>query len=301
MKRSVTIIFSVLCIPTDWAVRPDTDGPRAKPRTNASAPRWRNIVVGSAAKSLTFSRARCGAGPIMIARRLSYSCEALSKASPLSIWPTNLGWIMRRCSIIGTQSKLRHYKKKTAPLTDPVTESDEMFQNAGEKGTPHGAPDDRPRRRANKRRGIGTLETDRPPIHGVVGRESGEVRIIVCDNTQQRTIQPRVEAATQPCAVVYTDESGAYSRLGATGRRHGTVCHSQGEYARDDDGDGQCEVHCNTLEGLWTGLRNFLRLFRGVHKKYLAQYVAMFEWAYNLKRVTADFLRLLMVPSYLPT
>ncbi len=237
----------------------------------------------------------------MIARRLSYSCEALSKASPLSIWPTNLGWIMRRCSIIGTQSKLRHYKKKTAPLTDPVTESDEMFQNAGEKGTPHGAPDDRPRRRANKRRGIGTLETDRPPIHGVVGRESGEVRIIVCDNTQQRTIQPRVEAATQPCAVVYTDESGAYSRLGATGRRHGTVCHSQGEYARDDDGDGQCEVHCNTLEGLWTGLRNFLRLFRGVHKKYLAQYVAMFEWAYNLKRVTADFLRLLMVPSYLPT
>jgi len=38
-----------------------------------------------------------------------------------------------------------------------------------------------------------------------------------------------------------------------------------------------------------------------VHKKYLAQYVAMFEWAYNLKRVTADFLRLLMVPSYLPT
>jgi hypothetical protein len=34
----------------------------------------------------------------------------------------------------------------------------------------------------------------------------------------------------------------------------------------------------------------------------LAQYVAMFEWAHNLKRVTSDFLRTLMVPdfTYLP-
>jgi transposase len=28
------------------------------------------------------------------------------------------------------------------------------------------------------------------------------------------------------------------------------------------------EIHCNTQEGLWTGLRNFLRLFRGVSKWY---------------------------------
>jgi hypothetical protein len=56
------------------------------------------------------------------------------------------------------------------------------------------------------------------------------------------------------------------------------------------------EVHCNTMEGTWTGLRNFLRAFRGVHKKYLAQYVAVFEWAHNLKRVTDDFLRLIMGP-----
>ncbi|MBX6316079.1 MAG: hypothetical protein IRY99_24675 [Isosphaeraceae bacterium] len=45
---------------------------------------------------------------------------------------------------------------------------------------------------------------------------------------------------------------------------------------RDDDSDGVREVHVNTLEGLWTGLRNFLRPFRGVNKGYLYQYVAMF-------------------------
>ncbi|MBI4564297.1 MAG: hypothetical protein HY716_06355 [Planctomycetes bacterium] len=55
------------------------------------------------------------------------------------------------------------------------------------------------------------------------------------------------------------------------------------EWARDDDGDGIREVHCNMSEGLWTGWRNILRPFRGVHKKYLAPYVAVFEWAHNLK------------------
>jgi transposase-like protein len=98
---------------------------------------------------------------------------------------------------------------------------------------------------------------------------------------------------------VYTDESQAYARLAETGRSHPSVCHSHGEYALDDDGDGIREVHCNTREGSWTGLRNFLRPFRGVHKKYLAQYVAVFEWAHNLKAVTAKFLRLLLVDSIL--
>ena len=191
----------------------------------------------------------------------------------------------------------------TSPLPDAVTEGDEMFQNAGEKGTPHDSPNDPPRRRANNRRGIGTMENDRPPIQGVVGRENGQIRLTVCDNTRQETIQPKVEAKTKEGATVYTDESSAYNRISDSGREHGTVCHSMREYARDDDSDGFCEVHCNTMEGIWTGLRNFLRPFRGVHKKYLAQYVAMFQWAHNLKRVTSDFLRVLMVPHfiYLPT
>jgi hypothetical protein len=53
-------------------------------------------------------------------------------------------------------------------------------------------------------------------------------------------------------------------------------------------------VHCNTLEGLWTGLRNFLRPFRGVNKIYLEQYIGMFEWSNNIKRVTDGFLRILL-------
>ena len=56
--------------------------------------------------------------------------------------------------------KLRHRFQQNAthhldnsPLPDAVTETDEAYQNAGEKGIPHPDPDDPPRRRANKKRG----------------------------------------------------------------------------------------------------------------------------------------------------
>jgi len=159
-------------------------------------------------------------------------------------------------------------EQDTSTLPDAVTESNEAFQNAGEKGNPHRDPEDPPRRRANKRRGKGT-------------------------------IQPEVEGKTEEGVTLYTYESTAYNRVAKSGREHGTMCHSKRKYARDDDGDGIREVHCNTMEGTWTGLRNFLRPFRGVHKKYLAQYVTMFQWAHNLKRVTDHFLRAIMVPRFI--
>jgi len=65
------------------------------------------------------------------------------------------------------------------PLPDNVVEADELYQNSGEKGVLHPDPEDPPRRRANKVRGHGTWDNDRPPILGIVGRESGQSRIEV--------------------------------------------------------------------------------------------------------------------------
>jgi transposase len=166
-------------------------------------------------------------------------------------------------------------------LEDATTEADEMFQNAGEKGVPHDEPDDPPQRRANKRPGQGTFENDRPPIAGVVGRESGQLRTQIVARTDAESLQGHVEDTTRDDAVVNTDEARGYAGLPKTGRVHRTVCHSIREYARDDDRDGVCEVHCNTQEGIWTGVRNFLRPFRGVSKWFLEGYLALFEWVYN--------------------
>ena len=159
---------------------------------------------------------------------------------------------------------------------------------------PHRGPGDPPRRRANKRRGHGSWDSDRPPVCGVVGRQSGHVRLTVTRRSDRATLEPVVRKASWPMAMIHTDEWGGYNGLTGMGRRHATVCHAEREWARDDDGDGVREVHDNTMEGLWTGLRNFLRPFRGVSKWYLGQYVAVYQWGYNIKRVTNEFLRILL-------
>lgn len=160
---------------------------------------------------------------------------------------------------------LAYHFRDPDPLGDADVEADEAYQNAGKKGEAHRDPADPPRRRANKRRGHGTYANDRPPVCGVVGRESGRVKLSVVANSDRATLERVVRRATEPTTHVHTDEWRGYDGLPAMHRPRSTVCHAAGEWARDDDGDGAREVHCNTLEGLWTGLRNF----RGVHKKYL--------------------------------
>ena len=53
----------------------------------------------------------------------------------------------------------------------------------GKKGTPHTDPADPPRQRANNRRGRGTYANDRPPIVGTIGRQTGQVRLRVTQDT----------------------------------------------------------------------------------------------------------------------
>lgn len=157
------------------------------------------------------------------------------------------------------------------------------FRTRGKKGDEHFDPFDPPRCRANKQRGRGTYANDRPPVLGVIGHESGMIRSL--------TLCSFVEQVTQPDTLVYTDEYQSYNALK---RVRETVCHGAKEWARDDDGDGWYETHTNSNEGLWTGLRNFLRPFRGVHKCYPDGYVAIHEFRVNLKAISPDFISALV-------
>jgi len=77
-------------------------------------------------------------------------------------------------------------------------------------------------------------------------QRGGEVVIRMLENVKQVTIGPLIERTIAKGTLVYTDEYDIYSRLVEWGYDHETVCHAAGEYARDDDGDGFCEVHVNT-------------------------------------------------------
>src|SRR3954465_14140504 len=131
--------------------------------------------------------------------------------------------------------------------------------------------------------GRGTLEKDKPPILGLIQR-GGQVVLRMLANVRQKTIQPIIEAAIAKGARIHTDEYDIYARLRAWGYRHKTVCHGRGEYARDEDGDGFCEIHVNTMEGTWSLLRSWLRPHRGISQEKLPLYLGFFAFVHNVRR-----------------
>ena len=88
-------------------------------------------------------------------------------------------------------------------------------------------------------------------------------------NVQQATIQPIIEATVVTGTLIHTDEYNI---------------HACGEYARDDDGDGFCEVHVDTIEGFGSLLRSRLRPHRGISQEKLAVYLGFFQFVHNARR-----------------
>jgi len=165
-----------------------------------------------------------------------------------------------------------------------VVECDEVYVVAGHKGRPEKIKGRRGRRRRLQGApGRGTLEKEKPPIFGMIER-GGEVRIIMLENVRQHTIRPFIEETVEPGTVVNTDEYVIYDALPRWGYVRKSVCHSAGEYARDEDGDGFHEVHVNTMEGFWSLLRSWLRPHRGISQEKPPIYLGFFEFVHNVRR-----------------
>ena len=181
-------------------------------------------------------------------------------------------------------------------------ECDEVYLVAGHKGQPAiVAQQGRPgrRRRLKGAPGRGTLEGEKPPVFGMIQRNE-EVVLHMLENVQQRTNKPIVTKTIQLGSTIFTDEYNIYARLKQWGYQHLTVNHGQGQYARDDDGDGFHEVHVNTMEGFWSLLRSWLRPHRGISQEQLPLYLAFFECVHNIRRrgkaLLASLLAVLLTP-----
>ena len=165
-------------------------------------------------------------------------------------------------------------------------ECDEAYVIAGHKGQPEVVKNKRRkgrRRRGKGNSGRGTLEKERPPVFGMIQR-GGQVVIHLLANVKQKTIEPFIKDTIDPGTLVYTDEYSIYARLYAWGYDHKSVNHGRGEYARDEDGDGFCEVHVNTMEGFWSLLRSWLRPHRGISQEKLPLYLGFFEFVHNVRK-----------------
>jgi transposase-like protein len=185
---------------------------------------------------------------------------------------------------MATQLRAGVVTHKPAPILQGTVECDEVYVIAGHKGHPSAVKKGRKGRR-NRLKGApgrSTLEKEKPPVFGMIQR-GGQVVIHMLENVRQTTIQPLIQATIAPGTLVLTDEYNIYCRLPQWGYSHNTVCHSAGEYARDEDGDGFHEVHVNTIEGFWSLLRSWLRPHRGVSQESLPLYLGFFEFVHNAR------------------
>jgi transposase len=103
-------------------------------------------------------------------------------------------------------------------------------------------------------------------------------------NVRQHTIEPIITHFVVAGTLINTDEYNIYARLPEWGYQHKTVCHGRGEYARDEDGDGRHEVHVNTMEGVWSLLRSWLRPHRGISQEKLPLYLGFFQFVHNARK-----------------
>jgi transposase-like protein len=114
-------------------------------------------------------------------------------------------------------------------------------------------------------------------------QRGGEVVLQMLSNVKQATIAPLIKDTISPGTLIYTDEYNIYVRLSKWGYDHKTVNHGQGEYTRDEDGDGFGEIHVNTMEGFWSLLCSWLRPHRGISQDKLPLYLGFFEFVHNVR------------------
>jgi hypothetical protein len=163
-----------------------------------------------------------------------------------------------------------------------TVEADDLYHTAGNKGQAKGGGTKALGRRARGRRkkrepGRGHYDKDRPAIIAWVSRQ-GAVVIQATRDFTVKTVQKAANIAVQAGSRLYTDSASSYRAV--KGYVHEFVNHTQKEYARGD-------VHENRAECLFSLLKPYLRVFRGVSKGNLPGYVGFFQFLRNFRQRNA--------------
>jgi transposase-like protein len=163
-----------------------------------------------------------------------------------------------------------------------TVEADEFYHTAGNKGqAKHGGKKMLGRhargRRKKREPGRGHYDKDRPAIIAWVSRQ-GSVVVQAARDFTVTTVQKAADRAVQAGSRLYTDSASSYRAL--KGYLHEFVNHTQKEYARG-------EVHENRAECLFSLLKPYLRVFRGIGKCHLPGYLGFFQFLRNMRQRNA--------------
>ncbi|MGC8937164.1 MAG: IS1595 family transposase [Candidatus Methanomethylicaceae archaeon] len=125
-----------------------------------------------------------------------------------------------------------------------------------------------------KLRGRGTYEKDKPPIVALVERDGGII-LKVAEELNRELIIELLDEHVEKGSKAYTDDFPMYNKL--EGYEHRKLDrYSKKEYARGD-------VHINTAEGVFSLLKSWLRMLRGVRKDKLWRVLKLFEFRFDFR------------------
>ena len=163
-----------------------------------------------------------------------------------------------------------------------TVEADDLYHTAGNKGQAKGGGKKSLGRRARGRRkkrepGRGHYDKDRPAMIAWVSRQGTVVLQATRDCTVQ-TVQTAANLAVHIGSRLYTDSASSYRAL--KGYVHDYVNHTKKEYARGDE-------HENRAECLFSLLKPYLRVFRGISKLNLPGYLGFFQFLRNFRQQNA--------------
>lgn len=116
-------------------------------------------------------------------------------------------------------------------------------------------------------------------VLSLVDRDAKQVRSMVVDNLQAKTLMPIIQENVAREARIMTDEAGQYKYIGNLfDGGHGFTSHGRGEYVSAADPT----IHTNTIEGFFS---IFKRGMQGVYQhcahNHLNRYLAEFDFRYN--------------------
>lgn len=133
--------------------------------------------------------------------------------------------------------------------------------------------------------GVNKYAAGKTTVHGMIDRETREVRASVIPNVKRATLQEKILNNVAHGATVYTDELPSYKYALAEKFIHEVVNHSQ-EYV-----NGQ--VHTNCIENFWSllkrGIRGTYVAVEPFHlDRYLDEQVFRFNTRKDGKRIITD-------------
>jgi transposase-like protein len=155
-------------------------------------------------------------------------------------------------------------KTNTGPLggKNRVVEADESFVGGKAKNKAFGPP---PKKHA---------------VFTLVERD-GEARSFHVANVNSKTLRPIMAKNISSKSYLMTDEAPVYEKIGEEFAGHGTVNHSEKEYARGTF------WHSNSAESYFSILkRGVYGTFHNVSEAHLHRYLAEFDFRHNTRKIS---------------